>query len=83
MEYSIDETNKVATMIWQYRHDPEIYSMAMGSVQRLRNGNTTIGWGIAGDNGAPAFTEVHPDNSVALEMNLPAGQTSYRAYLFP
>ncbi len=84
VEYKLNEQNKTATLIWEYRHKPDIYASAMGSVQRLENGNTLIGWGQATyNNKVPAFTEVHPDNSVALEMSIPLQQTSYRVYKFP
>lgn len=83
VEYKLDEENKTAELIWEYRHSPDIYTFAMGSVQRLTNGNTIIGWGSASAAGSPVFTEVHPDNSVAFELFFPAGQTSYRAYRFP
>jgi len=33
--------------------------------------------------GNPIATEVHPDTSVAIELSLPAGQTSYRVFKFP
>jgi hypothetical protein len=45
VEYSLDEQNKIATMVWQYRKTPDVYSAAMGSSQRLKNGNTLISWG--------------------------------------
>jgi len=83
VEYKIDEQNKTADLVWEYRHKPDIYSTAMGSVQRLSNGNTVIGWGYASLTGSPAVTEVHPDNSTALEMHIPLGLISYRAYKFP
>jgi Arylsulfotransferase (ASST)/Secretion system C-terminal sorting domain len=83
VEYKLDEQNKTADLVWEYRHNPDIYNAAMGSVERLPNGNTLIGWGLAGFLGSPAFTEVHPDNSVALEMKLPINQGSYRVYKFP
>ncbi len=47
VEYQLDQQNKIATLVWQYRHTPDIYAPAMGSVERLANGNTLIGWGEA------------------------------------
>ena len=82
VEYSLDEQNKIATMVWDYRHSPDIYASAMGSVERLPNGNTLIGWGQATGTGIPVLTELHPDNSTALELFLPAGQFCYRAYKY-
>jgi hypothetical protein len=83
VEYKLDEQNLTATLVWEYVHNPAIISSAMGSVQRLSNGNTLIGWGYASLLGAPALTEIHPDLSPALELYLPTGQLSYRAYKFP
>jgi hypothetical protein len=81
VEYKLDVQNKTATLVWEYRHTPDIYASAMGSVQRLPNGNTIIGWGQASsESGVPVFAEVHADNSTALEFFMPPGQLSYRAY---
>jgi hypothetical protein len=79
VEYQLDQVSKTATLVWEYRHVPDVFSSAMGSVQRLPNGNTLIGWGMMSESTSPVATEVHPDKSVALELFLPAGQISYRA----
>jgi len=60
-------------------NDPPIFSAATGSAQRLANGNTFIGWGTISN---PAATEVAPDGTKVLEMALPAGMFSYRAFKF-
>ena len=80
VEYTVDEQSKTVTQVWQFRHSPDAFSIAMGSVQRLPNGNTLIGWGAAL---SPAVTEVRPDGSVALEFQLPDSVVSYRAFRFP
>lgn len=78
IEYSLNEVNKTATLVWQYRNIPEIYGFAMGSAQRLSNGNTVIGWGAAN----PTLTEVRPDGSKALVMTFNTGVFSYRAFKY-
>jgi len=78
VEYNMDTAAKTATVVWEYRHNPSIFSQAMGYVQRLSNGNTLIGWGWAN----PSVTEVKPDGTVVFEMSLPQGIYSYRAYKF-
>jgi hypothetical protein len=83
VEYKLDEQNKTATLVWEYRHSPDIFASANGSVQRLENGNTILGWGQASAAGSPMFTEVHPDNTVALEFTMSAGQKSFRALKYP
>ncbi len=79
VEYKIDTINMTAELVWQYRNNPDIYSSAMGSVERLSNGNTFIGWG----NTNPSVIEATADDSVALEMSLPENQYSYRALRYP
>jgi hypothetical protein len=76
VEYTIDQENKIATLVWQYRHTPDIYGLAMGYTQRLESGNTLISWGLTN----PTITEVTPTGTVALEMTLPAGIYTYRAF---
>jgi hypothetical protein len=83
VEYQLDTLAMTATMVWEYRHNPDVYSSAMGSVQRLPNGNTLIGWGMMSLSTSPVMTEVHPDKSVALELFLPSGQISYRSLKYP
>ncbi len=82
VEYKIDETNMTATKVWEYRHTPDIYTELMGSVQRLKNGNTVICWGGPNPEGRETLTEVHPDNTIALEMTLPPLFTCYRVYKY-
>jgi hypothetical protein len=79
VEYSMDEHSKSVSLAWQFRHSPDVYAAAMGSVQRLPNGNTFIGWGTT----SPAVTEVRPDGTVAYELQLPDSVMSYRAFRFP
>lgn len=79
VEYELDETNRTATLVWQYRNSPDLFGAAMGYVQRLDDGNTLIGWGATN----PSVTEVRPDGSKALELTLPTGVFSYRAFRFP
>ena len=83
VEYRLDEVNKTATLAWEYRHTPDIYASAQGSVQRLPNGNTLIGWGDASLQGQTAVTEIHPDKTLAFELKLPLGYRSMRVYRLP
>lgn len=78
VEYEVDEVAKTATLVWEYRHDPPIYSSAMSNVQRLSNGNTVVGWGAAN----PTVTEVRRDGSKVFELAFDPGTISYRAFRF-
>lgn len=80
-EYKLDVANKTATLVWQFRHDPDSYNPFMGNVQRLSDGNTMIGWGGAP---TPTLTEVRPDGATALEMAFPYDSVyCYRVYRYP
>ncbi|TAL67317.1 MAG: T9SS type A sorting domain-containing protein [Bacteroidetes bacterium] len=85
VEYSLDETNKTASLVWEFRHTPDISGYAMGSAQRLSNGNTLINWGLIFSGFHRTITEVTPDNKIAYELSLPSDAFSYRAskYEFP
>jgi hypothetical protein len=79
VEYSLDEQAKVATKVWEYHHDPDVYGNAMGYVQQLANGNRLICWGGCD---SVAVTEVTPEGKTAFELKFDPGIYSYRAYKF-
>lgn len=78
VEYMVDESNKIATMVWEYKNTPQIYGNAMGFAQRLENGNTLISWGSTN----PTMTEVKPNGSKALEISFSTGVFSYRVFKY-
>jgi hypothetical protein len=65
VEYALDIPMRTATLVWEFRHAPPIYTAYVGSVQRLVSGNTAIGYGFVGH-----ATEVAPDGSVVWEADL-------------
>ena len=65
VEYALDTNAMTATMVWEFRHNPAIYTPFVGSVQRLTNGNTLVGFG-----GAGTVTEVDPAGNVVWEATL-------------
>lgn len=65
VEYALDTVAKTATMVWEFRHAPIIYTPLVGSVQRLVNGNTLIGYAMVGH-----ATEVGPDGGVRWEADV-------------
>ena len=83
VEYQVDEVNKTVTKVWEYRHQPDIFTATMGNAQRLPNGHTLVGWGIASMYGHSAVTEVDANGNVVLELKFKALlQASYRAFRF-
>ncbi|MFA6438114.1 MAG: aryl-sulfate sulfotransferase [Bacteriovoracaceae bacterium] len=81
VEYKIDQVNKTASVVWQYRHSPDVFAPTRGSVQRLANGNTVIGWGSASfvGVGKTMITELSPANEILFEMESLDKMPSYRA----
>ena len=82
LEYQLDEQNKIATFVWDFSNTPFTSSWAMGSMQRLSNHNSVIGWGSINANSL-AISEVRADRSIAFELSLPDTSKSYRAFRFP
>ena len=80
VEYKLDEINKTTTLVWQYMNNPVTYTPAMGSVQRLDNGNTLIGWGENSTNYIQV-TEVNSNGEKVFELEYPSN-SSYRAFRF-
>ncbi|MBM2816158.1 MAG: hypothetical protein HW421_2920 [Ignavibacteria bacterium] len=89
VEYEVNEANRTVRKVWEYRHDPDIADPFMGSVQRLQNGNTVIGWGGTrkiGENNdeiifSPLLSEVKYDGTKVFELE-GKGITSYIAKTF-
>lgn len=48
VQYALDTQRMTARMVWTYTPSPSIASPIMGSVQRLRSGNTLVGFSVAG-----------------------------------
>ena len=65
VEYKLNHDAKTATMVWEYHHDPAIYTAFVGWVERLANGNTWVGFSIAG-----RAVEVSPAGAVVWESQL-------------
>ncbi len=65
MEYALDTTAMTATLVWQFRHSPIIYTPYVGLVQRLGNGNTSIAYAQAGH-----VTEVTAAGTVLWEADV-------------
>ena len=78
IEYAIDEKKKSATLVWEQRHDPDVYGAATGNVQRLPSGNTLIQWGTT----RPTLSEVTADGRVVSELSFEQGVFAYRAFRF-
>ncbi len=70
LEYSINEVDKIAELVWEYIHPDSLLGLAMGSVQVLTNGNRLINWGTINGSGA-IITEVNHEKNILLEIRYP------------
>lgn len=83
VEYQIDEQAKTVRRVWQYRPTPDIVARVMGSVERLSNGGTLIGWGQ--NVSRMALTELDSSGNVVYELKNAQGVnvSSYRVGKHP
>ncbi len=75
VEYKLDHTAKTATMVWEYKHVPALFSMFVGNANRLSNGNTWVGFGLVG-----RVTEVSATGAVVWDAQLKLGNGNSTAY---
>jgi hypothetical protein len=81
VEYQLDTAAMTATMVWEFRHSPAIYTPVTGSVERLENGNTLVAFAFAG-----TTDEVDTDGRLIWEAEVTNGTkpaTSYRVRRLP
>lgn len=76
VEYRLDEMEKIAELVWEYRSSPPLYAFALGFAQRLPNGNTLICFGTA-----QRIIEVDPSGRKRWDVALDEPQRyAYRAF---
>lgn len=85
VEYKLDEKARVATLVWECRARPDApFRPEDGSVQRLSNGNTLIGWGEmpdkdrGGTRRIAMFSEVDQAGNVVRELTSLGYRITYR-----
>lgn len=86
VEYSIDETNRTATKVWEFSLNPPVFVTYMGNTQRLADGNTVLSWGAPQTGTGYVFatiSEVTPENDTIFELTFVQPYVSYRAFRFP
>ena len=71
---TIDEAARTVQLRASYQHPDRLLANAMGSVDKLPNGNVLVGWGEE-----PCATEFAADGTRLSDAVFPVGQKSYRA----
>jgi hypothetical protein len=79
VEYALDEIGKTATLAWSYVYDSSEFSIACGNHQYIGNENHLVDLGFTSQPG-PWMVIVKPDHSKVLEVSIPDGYISYRAF---
>lgn len=79
IEYVIDEANKTASLVWEYKDQKKYYTSWMGNAQRLPNGNTLICWA---DGSLPKVSEVAPSGEKVYQLDFVEKYHCYRAFKF-
>ncbi|MBK7631176.1 MAG: aryl-sulfate sulfotransferase [Ignavibacteriales bacterium] len=80
-EYQLDEINKTATLVSEYRYSPgNISTQAAGNADPLSDGGWFVGYGILFPTSPVKrnIVEVHGDGSIAFELSLPNNVIAYR-----
>ena len=84
LELRLDERSGTAVKVWEYRPDPDVFSLYIGSAYRLGNGNTLVNFGFSVALARRPILLVEADaagNEVfRLELSGTGGGRQYRAY---
>ena len=68
-----------AHVVWQFRHDPDIFAPIWGSAQRFDNGNTLVCFGQRDPGQLSTIVEVSSDDKPLWEFRTPEFWGVYRA----
>lgn len=87
LEYSVDEENKTAELVYVYPPQPDTnhhFAFATGGAHRQPGGNTTVGWGLQFPvpDTALIIGEVTPEAESVYQVLGTDSITTYRAHKF-
>jgi hypothetical protein len=74
----LDLTTRVATLVKSVDQPEGLVAPAEGNAQTTRDGDVFVGWGAL-----PYISEFSPSGHLLFNAELPAGVSTYRAYLLP
>jgi hypothetical protein len=83
IEIAIDESEMTAELVWEYRHDPDIYAGQWGDADRLPNGNVLSVWGQQSGAEPSHIVETTGEGEVVWELVTPNDWGIYRADRIP
>jgi hypothetical protein len=74
----VDAAAHTATLVRALTHPADVLAATQGNVQLLGGGHTLVGWGSQG-----RVSEFSATGQLLLDLKLPQGYDTYRAYRFP
>jgi hypothetical protein len=74
----LDLATRVATLVKSVNQPGGLVAPAEGNAQTTRNGDLFVGWGEL-----PYISEFSPSGRLLFNAQLPAGESTYRAYRLP
>jgi hypothetical protein len=74
----VDHVRRRASVSEVFRHPHPLLAYAMGNMQLLGDGNVVVGWG-----NVPTLSQFSSDGSLVMDLRLPWGHDTYRAFRFP
>jgi len=78
--YAIDEVNRTATMLWEFRNAGPFTGDTLGSAQQAADGSVLIGWGAGIQ---PMIEELAPNGTRLMAISQRPGGSSYRTVKYP
>jgi hypothetical protein len=73
---NVDESSRTVTLQRAYQHPAKFLASALGSVQKLANGNVYVGWGTQ-----PYISEFSADGTLLVDGQFVSQSRTYRAFL--
>ena len=85
VEYALDEESGTLTQVGEWVHPYGNYASSQGSIQRIPDGGTLIGWGTAPSelSGGGLVTEYDAQGTLLGSLHFPSNHFSYRARKVP
>jgi hypothetical protein len=75
---ALDTSNHTARLLTTFSHpESPLLADSQGNMQTLTNGNVVLGWGAV-----PSVSEMAPNGRLLLDVHMPPGYSSYRAFRF-
>lgn len=78
-EYQLDEVKMETSLVWNFVNDAEKYSLGIGNVQRLSNGNTLVNYGMVTEL-KKMFDVVNKNGQLVFTLEFPDSLRSYRVF---